>query len=166
MIQRLLAAGGLFFIVGAAQADETAFLGSLEGKWTGSGMVKIRINRSPMNVSCVFDSEASGQALSMKGTCRSMIVVSRAVGADLQFNGASYSGTYVGPSGRPAGLTGSRRGNAINLTIRWPRLVNGDRSANLTVQKVGQNGMRLVTTDVDPRSGDSVVTSDINLRRQ
>ncbi|MDK1385646.1 hypothetical protein QN224_09530 [Sinorhizobium sp. 8-89] len=166
MIQRLLAACGLFFAVGAAQADETAFLGSLEGQWAGDGMVKVRINRSPINVSCTFNSQASGPALSMKGTCRGLIVVSRAVGADLQFNGSSYSGFYVGPSGRRAGLTGNRRGNAINLTIRWPREVNGDRSANLTLQKVGQNGMRLVTTDVDPRSGYSVVTSDINLRRQ
>jgi len=59
----------------------------------------------------------------------------------------------------------SRSGNAINLGIRWAKDVNGDRKAQMTVEKVGENGMTLTTVDVDPESGKSVVTSQINLRR-
>ena len=33
------------------------------------------------------------------------------------------------------------------------------------LEKVGDNGMRLTTTDKDPATGKSVVISDINLRR-
>ncbi|OAP36604.1 hypothetical protein AU381_19130 [Sinorhizobium glycinis] len=166
MLQKfLLTLGVLCCTAGTALADETAFLDSLEGKWTGSGMVLTRINRAPINVSCNFDSEADGSALSMKGTCRGLLVISRSISADLRSKGATYSGVYVGPRGGRSALTGSRRGNAINLTIRWAREVNGDRRARLVVQKVGENGMRLSTIDEDPSSGKRVVTSEINLRR-
>jgi hypothetical protein len=151
---------------GTVQADESAFLGSLEGKWTGGGMVRVRIDRMPINVSCNLDSQTTDVALSLKGTCRGLIVVSRSIGADLQFTGVNYSGTYVGPSGRKSTLIGKRRGSAINLTIHWAREVNGDRRANLTLQRVGENGMKLVTVDVDPRTGNRVVTSEINLQKR
>ncbi|HXV29522.1 MAG TPA: hypothetical protein VD840_04235 [Sinorhizobium sp.] len=166
MIRRLLCASILAFAAGAAQADEQAFLGALEGNWAGGGMVKIRTDMMPINVSCDLHSRNSGLALSLRGTCRGLILVSRPIGADLAFNGAHYSGTYIGPSGGKSGLTGSRRGSAINLTIHWAKEVNGDRRARLTLQKVGENGMKLTTVDVDPRSGNRVVTSEINLRRE
>jgi hypothetical protein len=166
MIRHLLAAATLSLFAGTVQADESAFLGSLEGKWAGGGMVRVRVDRTPINVSCNFDSQATDVALSMRGTCRGLIVVSRSIGADLQFTGVNYSGTYVGPSGRKSTLFGKRRGSAINLTIHWAREVNGDRRANLTLERVGENGMKLVTVDVDPRSGNRVVTSEINLQRK
>lgn len=166
MIGRLLKAAVLVLAAGAAQADEQAFLGSLQGQWAGRGMVKMRADARPINVSCNFDSQAAGAALSMRGTCRGLIVVSRSISADLQYTGANYKGIYVGPMGGRSGLVGKRRGDAINLTVRWAKEVNGDHRANMTVSKVGENGMRLTTIDVEPRSGKRVVTSDINLRRR
>jgi hypothetical protein len=165
IIRLLLTLGAISFTTGSGLADETAFLGSLEGKWTGGGTVLVRINRAPINVSCNFDSQANGAALSMRGTCRGLLVVSRSISADLRSNGANYTGVYVGPRGGRSALSGSRRGNAINLNVRWAREVNGDRSASLVVQKLGENGMRLSTIDEDPNSGKRVVTSEINLRR-
>ena len=94
-----------------------------------------------------------------------MLIVSRAIGADLKANGTKYSGSYVGAGTGTAGLSGSRSGNAINLGIRWAKEVNGDRKARMTVEKVGENGMKLTTVDVDPETGKSVVTSQINLSR-
>ncbi|MEZ2126805.1 MULTISPECIES: hypothetical protein [unclassified Sinorhizobium] len=155
----------LVLIADTAIASESDFLRSLQGKWAGQGVVRIRADSSPINVTCNFDSRASDTELSMTGRCRGMILISRPVGADLKFNGAKYNGTYLGPNGGKAGLAGSRSGNAINLTILWPKLVNGDRKADLTVQKVSDNGMRLTTMDVDPNSGNKVVTSRIDLRR-
>ncbi len=35
----------------------------------------------------------------------------------------------------------------------------------MTLEKTGESGMTLITTDVDPRSGKSVVTSRIELKR-
>jgi hypothetical protein len=36
----------------------------------------------------------------------------------------------------------------------------------MTVEKIGDNGMRLTTTDTDLKTGKSVVTSRIELKRQ
>lgn len=165
MIRHLLVGGALCLFAAAAEADEQAFLGSLEGKWAGRGMVKTRADARPLNVSCNFNSQAAGLALSMRGTCRGLIVFSRSISADLAYNGADYNGIYIGPMGGRSGLVGKRRGNAINLIVHWAKEVNGDHRANMTLQKVGENGMRLTTIDVDPRSGGRIVTSDINLRR-
>ncbi|KRD60418.1 hypothetical protein IB265_16575 [Ensifer sp. ENS10] len=151
---------------GVARADEGAFLKSLGGSWAGSGVVRIRTNMSPVNVSCSFNSEAIGLALSMAGVCRGMLLISRSIDAKLRYTGSTYSGSYLGPRGGRAGLNGSRRGDAINLTIRWAKEVNGDRRADLTVRKIGADGMQLTTVDVDPASGKRVVTSEINLKRK
>lgn len=150
---------------GAALADESPFLASLKGSWSGNGTVTTRIGATPTNVSCSFDSAASGASLAMNGSCRGFVVIQRAISANLKADGASYSGTYLGPSGRPSSLSGSRQGDAINLDVRWSREINGDRMANMTIQKVGSNGLRLRTTDKDPKTGQTVVTSDINLTR-
>lgn len=149
----------------AAQASESAFLETLDGSWSGKGIVKVRTDSSPISVNCKFSSDASAETLSLDGNCRGLVIVSRAISADLKANGAKYAGSYVGAGTGTAGLSGSRSGNAINLGIRWAKEVNGDRAAQLTVQKVGDNGMKLTTTDVDPKSGKKVVTSEINLRR-
>ncbi len=148
-----------------ALADESRFLASLEGKWTGKGTVVTRIGMAPINVTCTLDSAAEATALRMSGTCRGLVVVRRAIAADLAATGARYNGTYTGPSGRPSSLSGNRRGDAINLTVRWNREINGDRVAAMTIEKVGANGLRLRTTDKDGRTGKTVVTSDIRLVR-
>ena len=152
-------------VSGTAMADEAPFLASLKGSWTGKGTVTTRIGGSPTNVSCSFDSSARGASLAMNGTCRGFVVVQRAISANLKADGARYSGTYLGPSGKPSSLSGSRQGDAISLDVRWAREINGDRAANMTIQKVGSNGLRLRTTDKDPSTGKTVVTSDINLTR-
>jgi hypothetical protein len=153
-------------IAAPASADETGFLKSLAGDWTGNGMVKLGTGSTPFNVTCNFDSRANGPRLSMKGTCRGLILVSRSVGADLKTDGARYSGTYVGPAGGRSGLNGSRRGDTINLAVHWAKVVNGDRRADMTIRKLGDDGMKLMTIDTDPASGREVTTSDINLRRK
>ena len=154
-----------FFAAMPAAADESSFLSSLEGKWTGKGTVITRIGMPPINVNCTLSSDAKATALRMSGTCRGLVVVRRAIAADLAATGGRYSGTYTGPSGRPSALAGNRQGNAINLTVRWNREINGDRVAAMTIEKVGDNGLRLRTTDKDGRTGKTVVTSDIRLVR-
>ncbi|MEW9523293.1 hypothetical protein MRBLRH8O_001087 [Agrobacterium radiobacter] len=148
-----------------AFADEREFLSSLKGTWAGKGTVITRIGMPPINVNCTLNSNAGTSSLNMSGTCLGLLVVKRAIAADLSEKGGRYSGAYTGPSGRPSALSGTRQGNAINLTVRWNRDINGDRVAAMTIEKVGQNGLRLRTTDKDGRTGKTVVTSDIRLVR-
>lgn len=147
-------------------ADESGFLKPLNGNWTGTGKVFRKIGGPPINVSCKFNIRAPGTSISMKGTCRGLLVISRAISAQLTASGNRYSGTYTGPSGATSQLSGGRQGNIINLAVRWTRLVNGDRDASMTIRRQGSSQLTLRTIDKDLSSDKSVVTSEINLRRQ
>lgn len=157
--------GGLAVGLGAAHSNESAFLRSLDGNWTGKGSVKVRIGAPTIRVSCKFTSAATDASLSLDGNCRGLLVFSRHISARLKADGARYSGSYVGAGTGPAGLTGVRTGSAINLGIAWAKVVNGDRQARMTVEKNGEDGMTLTTTDTDPKTGKAVVTSRIELKR-
>lgn len=91
--------------------------------------------------------------------------MSRRIGVTLETNGQGVSGSYVGSTTGPAGLSGARDGNAFDLSIRWAKTVNGDRSAKMKVEKVGERSMKLTTIDVDLKTGETVVTGEIDLTR-
>ena len=150
----------------AAFSQEAAFLKGVSGSWTGSGTVKVRTNSSPVKVTCSFESGSTETTLKLDGNCRGMVIVSRAISADLTIADGRYSGSYIGAGTGTAGLSGKRIGDKINLGIKWAKEVNGDRTANMTIEKVGSQGMSLTTVDTDPATGKSVVTSRIDLRRK
>lgn len=151
---------------GGANADESAFLKTLAGTWSGKGTVKVRTSAPAINVTCSFESDTTVSSLALDGRCKSLAIFSRAISADLKTDGASYTGSYVGAGTGTAGLGGKRDGDAINLAIIWAKEVNGDRRAQMTIEKVGTSGMRLTTIDTDPVTGLSLVTSQIDLRRK
>lgn len=160
----LLVLGAL--MPGQASADERGFLQSLEGDWSGKGTVKPRFNVPAVNLTCTFQTRAQGLALSMNGSCTGLVLVRRSIGANLRAEGVRYNGTYIGPAGGRSALSGRRQGDAIRLAIRWAREVNGDRNADMVIRRIGGNVLKLSTHDLDPRTGKSVVTSEINLRRR
>ena len=162
---QFILAGCLAAAAGAAHADEADFLQSFQGNFTGKGTVKVNTDAPAVNVSCRFDSDATSSSLSLDGTCRGLVVATRAISADLRSRGTRYTGTYVGSRTGPAQLSGRRSGNAINLGIRWAKEVNGDRTAQMRVEKNGEDGIRLIVIDVDPKTGERVTTSRIDLRR-
>jgi hypothetical protein len=152
-------------IVPNAHASEADFLKSIEGKWSGGGTVLRKIGGENVNVKCSMQSDASESSYSMDGSCRALVVVTRGFNASVKASGTSYSGTYVGVSGKPSSLSGSREGNTINLDVTWANEMYGDRKATMTIQKVGDDGLRIRTIDRDPSSGKSVVTTDLQMRR-
>lgn len=160
-----LALAGCLVAAGSAHADETKFLQSFQGNFAGKGTVQVSTDVPNVGVSCSFKSNATSTSLSLDGSCRGLVVLTRAISANLKVTDAKYSGVYVGSRTGPAQLDGSRSGNAINLGISWAKEVNGDRKARMTVEKRGENGIRLTVTDTDPKTGKSVVTSRIDLRR-
>ncbi len=149
-----------------AAADDAGFLQPLNGNWTGTGKVLRKIGGAPINVSCKFNISAPGSSISMKGNCRGLLVVNRPISAELAARGTRYSGTYIGPSGAASQLSGTRQGSVINLAVRWARPVNGDRNASMTIRRQGGSQLTIETIDKDRTSGKSVVTSEIDLRRQ
>ncbi|MBB3916044.1 hypothetical protein [Rhizobium fabae] len=148
-----------------ADTSEAGFLQSLGGDWSGAGMVLTRIGGTSLNVSCTLRSDTSASTVSMNGTCRGLAVFTRAFSAIVKAAGQRYTGNYIGPSGQPSKLVGSRQGNRLNLNVTWARVVNGDRNATLVIEKVGQDRLLMQTVDRDLASGRSVVTSRIDLQR-
>jgi hypothetical protein len=154
------------FVPSLAIADEASFLNSLHGNWAGKGTVTTRIGSKPIGVSCTFTASGSGNALVMNGNCRGLLIINKAISANLQANGSRYVGTYVGPSGGRSALSGTRAGDSINLAVRWAKEVNGDFAANMVIRKVGADNLQLLTNDRDLQTGKNVVTSDISLQRK
>ncbi len=148
-----------------AHADEAPFLKSLSGNWSGKGTVKVRVNAPTINVTCRFRSDTSTNSLALGGKCTSLAIFSRVISANLKANDGRYSGSYVGAGTGTAGLGGQRSGDTINLGITWAKEVNGDRKAQMTIEKIGSSGMRLTTIDTDSKTGKPVITSRIELRR-
>lgn len=161
----VLLAAALSASAAPAFADDAAFLASFAGSWSGKGKFRITTGSSPVTVTCAMDASASATSLSLDGKCRGMVVLSRRIGVMLKTNGGDVSGSYVGSTTGPAGLSGARRGNAFDLSIRWAKTVNGDRSATMKVEKLGERAMKLITVDVDPETGKAVVTGEIDLTR-
>lgn len=149
-----------------AQASDGSFLKSFAGSWVGKGTVKVDADSQPIKINCKFASDATESSLSLDGKCTGYVVFSRAIGADVKTDGKTYAGTYTGSSTGPAGLSGNRSGNALVLGIHWAKEVNGDRAAQLKLEKVGDNGMRLTTIDKDPATGKNITISEINLNRK
>ena len=160
-----LLTAAMLCIAAPAHAADGAFLKSFAGSWVGKGTVKVDADSKPIKINCKFASDATESSLSLDGKCTGYVVFSRAIGADVKTDGKTYTGTYKGSSTGPAGLSGNRSGNALVLGIRWAKEVNGDRAAQLRLEKVGDNGMRLTTMDKDPATGKTIVTSQINLNR-
>lgn len=150
---------------GPSFANEAEYLASLQGNLKGTGFAKLRTNRMAMNLTCTFTSVAKPTSLSLSGTCRSLGVFKRNINARLNVSGSRYRGTYTGAASGPATLSGARAGNTIQLQVHWSKEINGDKSATMRIERVGRNGIRIVTIDRDPTSGKSVVTSQIDLSR-
>ncbi|MCJ8507744.1 hypothetical protein MUU53_07430 [Rhizobium lemnae] len=151
--------------VETASASEEQFLKSIEGRWTGGGLVLRELGGQKVNVTCNMQSKANASRFQMDGSCRALVVISRGFNANVTASGARYSGTYVGVSGKPSTLVGSRFGNTISFDVTWANVVYGDRKARMEVRKVGANGLQIRTIDKDPKSGKSIVTTQLNLKK-
>ena len=87
-----------------AFASEEQFLKSIEGRWTGGGLVLRELGGQKVNVTCNMQSKANASRFQMDGSCRALVVISRGFNANVTASGARYSGTYVGVSGKPSTL--------------------------------------------------------------
>lgn len=157
----------IFFVTCLPASGETPdYLNSLEGTWQGSGIVKVKTHIPEVPVDCKFVSTATDTSIKLDGLCTALLVIRKAVTAELLVSNDQYSGIYLGARTGPAGLNGSRDGNTIQLKITWADEVNGDRMARMDIAKVDEDIMVLQITDIDPSSGKPVTTSRFNLKRQ
>ena len=144
----------------SGNAAEREFLSRFEGSFSGGGTVQRNATESPNKVTCTLTGQPSANAVSIGGQCGALIF-SRDIRADLRYDEASgrYTGVYVGSAIGPAKLSGKRKGDAVILTITWPKPVNGDTKATMTISNSGNGSLAITVTDeLEPGGARAKVT--------
>ena len=163
----LAAAFSAFLFGPSAYAAESDFLQRFEGSWSGSGTVSRNEAENPNNVQCTMAGNASATGISMNGTCRAAVIFSRNISADIRYDPGSgrYSGTYVGSTIGPARLSGRRKGDAVVLTITWPKPVRGDTKAIMVISNPGNGQLGITVTDEIQPGGPKAQVTRLALRQ-
>lgn len=151
----------------AAAAIDTAFLSRFSGHWSGGGMVQRNLQSGQTRVRCNLDGSVDGNHVRLAGTCRAYLIFSRAISADITQDPRTgrFTGTYVGSIVGPAKLSGARKGDTITLTITWPKPVNGDTTATMTIVNAGTGGFTFVVEDKLTADGPMVKTTDVAFKK-
>lgn len=155
-------------------ATETGSVGGMEalselvaGRWSGRGEVLVKMTQTrPYDVKCDFEGggESDGE-LTMAGECGALFV-KRGIKFALAQTGDALEGTYdASLRTGVAALSGTRTGDMVDLRIVWNGEVNGDTEASMTIERQGEDALRILVRDVDPATGEERVTTDLSLTR-
>ena len=144
MFLAAMLSGGPF--VAAAGATPDTFFDNLTGSWSGSGKAYTS-TYGDVSASCRVAITGAGSRIAMSGSC-GVLVFRRALGISIRHAGGNrYVGTYTGSTTGPARLEGTLRGNRLVMTIRWGAPVNGDRTAQMVLQRTGPNAFAQIVND-------------------
>ena len=161
-----LVALGLALLAGApgasAAVDEQAFINLFRGAWVGSGTV-LKFS-APLTVSCRAVGRPTTNRVVIDGSC-SVSIISVRIGADITYDPQAdrYTGTYIGAKVGPAHVVGKRSGSTVNLAITWPKPVNGDTNARMTIENAGKGSLHLTIFDNLVPGGPEKKTTDVTL---
>jgi hypothetical protein len=135
-----------FLTIPAAQAASSTFFDNLSGSWSGSGRAYTS-TYGDVSASCRVAISGAEARVAMNGSC-GVLVFRRALGLSIRNAGGNrYVGTYTGSTTGPARLEGALRGNRLVMTIKWGALVNGDRTAQMVLQRTGPNSFAQTVND-------------------
>ena len=136
----------------AAQAGPNSFFGNLSGSWAGSGKAYLS-SYGDVSANCRVAITGAESRIAMAGTC-GVLVFRRALGLSIRNAGGNrYVGIYTGSTTGPARLDGTLRGSRLVMTIKWGALVNGDRTAQMVLERTGPDSfVQTVNDRVDGKS--------------
>ncbi|WP_243369238.1 hypothetical protein [Microvirga solisilvae] len=157
----------LGLLAGTAGAATTA-LERYVGSFSGSGTILEGPDATSHQVRCRFTIlERGATSLSLQGTCRAYLIISRSISANLAWDPGSgqVTGTYTGSRVGTARLTGRQTGADFDLTIEWPKPLYGDTTAQMKVASLDQDRFRIVVTDRIGTNGPAKATTDLTLLR-
>ena len=125
IVRRMFLAAALSIgpFISTAEATPDTFFGYLSGSWSGSGKA--------------YTSKYG----EVSASCRALGLSIRNAG------GNRYVGTYTGSTTGPARLEGTLRGDRLVMTIRWGALVNGDRTAQMVLERTGPDSFAQIVND-------------------
>lgn len=139
----------------------------ITGSWAGAGVVQKDDESRPMNVRCEIEGARNDDRIGFDGECRAMLILRREIGADLIFDGERFRGTYKGSLAGVAALDGAEvpEGDRVVLQMRFPREVNGDDVAVMTIHLHGEDAFTIETVD-RMQSGTDLTTARIRFERK
>ena len=150
-------------LISVAQAAPSKFFDNLSGSWSGSGNAYVT-KYGDISANCKVAVEGTDTQIAMNGSC-GMLVFRQALGLSIRNAGGNkYVGTYTGSKTGPAKLEGTLRGDRLVMNIKWGGLVNGDRSAQMVLQRTGLNSFTQVVND--SVEGKSRSTSNFSFKRR
>jgi hypothetical protein len=133
-------------LMSTAHAASNTFFNNLSGSWYGSGKAYLA-KYGEISAKCRVAITGAESRIAMNGSC-GMLVFQRALGLSIRNTGGNrYVGTYTGSSTGPAKLVGTLRGDRLLMTIHWGGLVNGDRTAQMVLQRTGPNSFAQMVND-------------------
>jgi hypothetical protein len=147
-MQRLALVAGFCgtLMISAAQAAPEKFFDNLAGNWSGSGSAYVAMF-GDISANCRLAVTGANTKVSMNGSC-GLLLFRQALGISLQSAGNNkYVGTYTGSKTGPAALSGTLRGNRLVMSIWWAGLVNGDRSAQMVLERTGPDSFAQSVSD-------------------
>lgn len=147
-------------------ADASEFGTDLGGAWEGRGTVLRKItDERPLNVKCEFDAVSEGAMIELSGECGALFV-KRQIRFALQQEAERVRGTYDAQlrTGE-ADLEGRYADGGLALEIDWGAEVNGDKVAEMQIDRIDPSTLRIRVTDIEPQSGERVITSDLTLTK-
>ncbi len=145
---RIIAASAAFFAVlsPTVEAAPNTFFSNLSGSWSGSGEAYVT-KYGDISANCQVAITGAETRVSMNGSC-GKLVFRQALGLSIRnAEGNKYVGTYTGSRTGPATLTGTLRGNRLVMTIKWGGLVNGDRTAQMVLERTGPDSFAQTVND-------------------
>jgi hypothetical protein len=149
--------------ISTAIAAPTSFFDDLSGNWSASGKAYLT-KFGEVSANCRLAVSGAGTQIEMKGSC-GMLVFRQALGLTLKNAGGNrFTGTYTGSKTGPAKLEGTLQDDRLVLNIRWGGLVNGDRTAQMVLERTGPNSF--AQTVVDKVAGKTRSTSRFAFKRQ
>jgi len=133
-------------MISAAQAAPGKFFNNLSGSWSGSGEAYVA-KYGDISANCRVAINGSETKVAMNGSC-GMLVFRQALGLSIRNAGGNkYVGTYTGSKTGPARLQGTLQGDRLVMTIKWGGLVNGDRTAQMVLERTGPNSFAQTVND-------------------
>ena len=150
-------------LISPAHATPNSFFDDLSGSWSGSGQAYVT-KFGEVSANCRLAVTGAETQVAMNGSC-GMLVFRQALGLTIRNAGGNrYVGTYTGSKTGPAKLDGSLQGDRLVMTIKWGGLVNGDRTAQMVLERTGPNSF--VQSVNDRVAGKNRSTSSFVFKRR
>ena len=147
----------------AAIAAPTSFFDNLSGSWSGSGKAYLT-KFGEVSANCRLAVSGAEMQIAMKGSC-GMLAFRQSIGLTLKNTGGNrFTGTYTGSRTGPAMLEGTLQDDRLIMNIRWGGLVNGDRTAQLVLERTGPD--LFAQTVFDKVAGKTRSTSSFAFKRR